>query len=62
VCDAGPIIHLDELACLHLMTDFSSVLVPNGVCEEVQEQASGSDQAKSFFRQSLCQKDTVYMA
>ena len=35
VCDAGPIIHLDELGCLHLMRDFDKVLVPNGVRREV---------------------------
>ena len=28
VCDAGPIIHLDELECLHLMEDFERVFVP----------------------------------
>jgi predicted nucleic acid-binding protein len=35
VCDAGPIIHLDELACLHLMRDFDKVLVPTSVRREV---------------------------
>jgi len=35
VCDAGPIIHLDELGCLHLMRDFEKVLVPDSVQEEV---------------------------
>ena len=35
VCDAGPIIHLDELGCLHLMKDFDKVLVPDGVRLEV---------------------------
>lgn len=34
VCDAGPIIHLDELGCLHLMKDFDKVLVPDGVRRE----------------------------
>ena len=35
VCDAGPIIHLDELECLHLMEDFERVFVPDVVRQEV---------------------------
>jgi len=35
VCDAGPIIHLDELECLSLLNDFQNILVPNSVCKEV---------------------------
>ena len=35
VCDAGPIIHLDELDCLELLVDFPTVLVPETVVEEV---------------------------
>ena len=31
VCDAGPLIHLDEVECLSLLTDFAEVLVPNVV-------------------------------
>ncbi len=26
VCDAGPLIHLDELGCLSLLSDFDDVL------------------------------------
>ena len=36
VCDAGPLIHLDELGCLDLLTDFRAVLVPEQVWREVQ--------------------------
>jgi predicted nucleic acid-binding protein len=36
VCDAGPLIHLDELGCLDLLADFASVLVPASVWQEVQ--------------------------
>ena len=36
VCDAGPLIHLDELACLDLLADFPAVLVPAEVWREVQ--------------------------
>ncbi|GAB4432946.1 MAG: DUF3368 domain-containing protein [Anaerolineae bacterium] len=35
VCDAGPLIHLDELDCLPLLADFEQVLVPAQVWEEV---------------------------
>ncbi|MGD8792938.1 MAG: DNA-binding protein [Anaerolineae bacterium] len=37
VCDAGPLIHLDELGCLDLLADFSSVLVPEPVWREVAQ-------------------------
>lgn len=36
VCDAGPIIHLDELNCLDLLADFQEILVPSKVYEEAQ--------------------------
>ena len=35
VCDAGPLIHLDEVGCLDLLADFSEVLVPEAVWVEV---------------------------
>ena len=35
VCDAGPLIHLDELESLSLLSDFK-VWVPKGVWKEVQ--------------------------
>jgi predicted nucleic acid-binding protein len=35
VCDAGPLIHLDELNCLDLLSDFSRILIPAVVWEEV---------------------------
>jgi predicted nucleic acid-binding protein len=35
VCDAGPLIHLDEVACLDLLSDFPLVLVPEIVWQEV---------------------------
>jgi predicted nucleic acid-binding protein len=36
ICDAGPLIHLDEVGCLDLLADFSAVLVPDAVWNEVQ--------------------------
>ena len=35
VCDAGPLIHLDELGCLDLLADFQEALVPEEVWQEV---------------------------
>src|SRR4029077_19542242 len=36
VCDAGPIIHLDELRSLDLLMTFQEILVPYPVWKEVQ--------------------------
>lgn len=35
VCDAGPLIHLEEVGCAELLADFPQVLVPLAVWEEV---------------------------
>lgn len=35
ICDAGPIIHLDQLACADLLADFQRVIVPEVVWQEV---------------------------
>ncbi len=37
VCDAGPLIHLDELGALELLADFAKVLVPDAVWREVKQ-------------------------
>jgi predicted nucleic acid-binding protein len=42
VCDAGPIIHLDELGSLYLMRDFERILLPEGVHEEVSKHRPGA--------------------
>ena len=36
VCDSGPIIHLDELNCLHLLEDFQEILIPDTVFKEIK--------------------------
>ena len=36
VCDAGPLIHLDQLNCLDLLADFSRIVVPDVVWREVE--------------------------
>ena len=35
VCDAGPIIHLDELNCLDLLGDFHQVLLTDTIWKEI---------------------------
>jgi predicted nucleic acid-binding protein len=42
VCDAGPLIHLDELGCLDLLSDFREVLVPAEVWNEVARHRSAA--------------------
>jgi len=45
VCDAGPLIHLDELGCLGLLADFHTVSVPEQVWHEVESPRPGELQA-----------------
>jgi len=42
VCDAGPLIHLDELDSLDLLADFAAVLVPDAVWREVAHHRPGA--------------------
>ena len=37
VCDAGPLIHLDELGCIGLLADFPRILVTDAVWHEVSQ-------------------------
>jgi len=37
VCDTGPIIHLDELGCLDLLTDFQKIILSVSVVEEIEK-------------------------
>lgn len=41
VCDAGPLIHLDDLGCLDLLRGFQMVLVPDAVWSEVSHHRPG---------------------
>jgi predicted nucleic acid-binding protein len=36
VCDAGPLIHLDQIGCSDLLAGFSEVLIPDAVWVEVE--------------------------
>ena len=48
VCDAGPIIHLDELDATFLFKDFHQVMVPTQVWNEVQVYRPGIWNAPNF--------------
>ena len=42
VCDAGPLIYLDELGCLDLLADFGAVYVTEQVWQEVKQHRSSA--------------------
>lgn len=42
VCDAGPVIHLDELGCIDLLTDFSALWIPQAVRKEIEFHRPGA--------------------
>ena len=42
ICDAGPIIHLDELNCLDLLCDFQEIVLGDTVREEVKHHRPGA--------------------
>lgn len=51
VCDAGPILHLDELGQLALLNDFDRVYIPKQVWEEVYSHRPGAlSEASEQFR------------
>jgi len=41
VCDAGPLIHLDELGSLDLMEGFAPLIIPETVCREATRHRPG---------------------
>lgn len=52
VCDAGPIIHLHELASIDLLADFTKVLVPEAVWNEVQRHSPEALSAEVAFEKT----------
>lgn len=42
ICDAGPIIHLDELNCFDLLCDFQEIVLGDTVREEVKHHRPGA--------------------
>lgn len=55
ICDAGPLIHLDELGCIVLLDDFDEVLVSAQVWQEVIHHRVGVNQLiRSHLEASSC--------
>lgn len=50
IADAGPLIHLDELAAMDLLADFSCVLIPESVWQEVEGHRPSALADKPFIR------------
>lgn len=51
VLDTGPIIHLDEIDCLHLLTDFKRLLLPKAVSREAEHHKPAVFLKDIFFEQ-----------
>lgn len=48
ICDAGPVIHLDELNCLDLLADFKEIILPTVVEKEILEHRPSALQNQSL--------------
>jgi len=55
VCDAGPVIHLDELDCLDLLVGFPRVLIPTTVRKEICHHRSAA-----FTREDVIWEDVEH--
>jgi predicted nucleic acid-binding protein len=53
ICDAGPLIHLDEIGCLDLLADFQAVLIPEQVRDEVMRHRAAALNSQGLDIQSL---------
>lgn len=55
VADAGPLIHLDELAALDVLRDYTAILVPEAVWQEVERHRPSAllHPAMNLVRQSI---------
>lgn len=53
VCDAGPLIHLDQLGCLSLLGDFALVQIPQTVWREVERHRPAALRRRSFKRKRV---------
>lgn len=56
VCDAGPLIHLDELDCLELLADFHEILVADAVWQEVAQHRPPALQVSSLALRRLSRR------
>lgn len=57
VCDAGPLIHLDQLDCLDLLADFSRVVIPDVVWREVEHHRPTALNQKTIILERLKPRD-----
>lgn len=48
VCDAGPVIHLDELGCLDLLNDFARLFLPAAVGREIARHRPAALRRRGF--------------
>lgn len=57
VCDAGPLIHLDQLDCLDLLADFSRIVVPDVVWSEVEHHRPAALEQKTILLERLMPRE-----
>lgn len=63
ILDAGPVIHLDELGCLSLLSDFQELLVPDAVWKEIERHrpsALSADQITFIKQQAPLPSSALY--
>jgi len=48
ICDAGPIIHLDEIYCIDLLNDFDEIIIPPTVEREITTHRPSALQGSSL--------------
>jgi predicted nucleic acid-binding protein len=53
VCDAGPLIHLDQLGCLNLLADFAIVSIAGAVWNEVERHRPAALRRRNLNRQRV---------
>jgi len=59
ILDAGPIIHLDEINCLHFLIDFNKLIVPSTVWYEIESHRPSVFEHKdiNFYREHIFEKN-----
>jgi len=58
ILDAGPIIHLEEINCLHFLIDFNKLIVPSTVWHEVESHRPSVFEHKDikFYKEGIVEK------
>ena len=49
VADSGPLLHLEEIGCLHLLADFKRILLPNAIAPQIEYYRTLALQSKINF-------------